>query len=86
MFDDTKAVYGASRLSESLSESLSISSMRQLSDTNLLGSLGGDIGECGRGLIFLSGGEGVSMLLCACCVKDFFVFYCGFGWVCGLSC
>ena len=36
---------------------------------NLLGSLGGDIGECGQGLIFLDKGGGVSILCCACCVK-----------------
>ena len=34
-----------------------------------MGSLGGDIGECGRGLIFLDKGGGVSVLCCACCVK-----------------
>ncbi len=48
--------------------------MRQLSGNNLLGSLGEDIGECGRGLIFLDKGGGVSMLFCACCVKELLSF------------
>ena len=41
----TRVVYGASRLRESLSGSLSVSSMRQLIGTGLLGSLGGEFGE-----------------------------------------
>ena len=45
MFGGTSVVYGASCLRESLSGSLSVSSMRQLIGTGLLGSLGGEIGE-----------------------------------------
>ena len=45
VFDGTSVVYGASCLRESLSGSLSLSSMRQLIGTSLLESLGGEFGE-----------------------------------------
>ena len=45
VFGGTRVVYGAFRLRESLSGSLSVSSMRQLIGTSLLGSLGGEFGE-----------------------------------------
>ena len=45
VFGGTRVVYGASCLRESLSGSLSVSSMRQLIGTGLLGSLGGEFGE-----------------------------------------
>jgi hypothetical protein len=41
----TRVVYGAFRLRESLSGSLSVSYMRQLIGTGLLESLGGEFGE-----------------------------------------
>ncbi len=44
-FGGTRVVYGAFRLRESLSGSLSMSSMRQLIGTGLLESLGGEFGK-----------------------------------------
>ena len=49
-------MYGASRLRESLSGSLSVSSMRHVLGIGRLGSFGGDMGEGGRNLSFLDGG------------------------------
>ena len=69
VFGGTRVVYGSSRLRESLSGSLSVSSMWQLIGSGLLESLGGEFGESGRGLSFLSGGGIVCELLCACCVE-----------------
>ncbi len=45
VFGGTSVVYGAPCLRESLSGSLLVSSMRQLTGTGLLGSLGVEIGE-----------------------------------------
>ena len=45
VFGGTSVVYGASCLRKSLTGSLSVSSMRQLIGTGLLGSLGGEFGE-----------------------------------------
>ncbi len=45
MFGGTSVVYGASCLRESLSGLLSVSSMRQLTGTGLMESLGGQLGE-----------------------------------------
>ncbi len=64
-------MYGASCLRESLSGSLSESSMRQLIGTGLLEGLGGELGEYGRGLSFLSGCEGVVGWPCSCCVVGY---------------
>ena len=49
-------MYGASRMMEYLSGSLSVSSMRHVLGIGLLGSFGGDLGEGGRSLSFLGGG------------------------------
>ena len=49
----TRDAYGASRWRESLSGSLSMSSMRHVLGMGLLGSFGGDRGVWGRGLCFL---------------------------------
>ena len=53
VFGCTRDVYGAFRWRESLSGSLSLSSMRHVLGMGLLGSFGGDRGVCGRGLCFL---------------------------------
>ncbi len=53
MFGGTRDAYGASRWRESLSGSLSMSSMRLVFGFGLLGSFGGDLGVWGRGLCFL---------------------------------
>ncbi len=45
VFGGTRVVYGAFRLRESLSGSLSMSYMRQLIGTGLLESLGGEFSE-----------------------------------------
>ena len=66
-------MYGASRMMESLSGSLSVSSMRHVLGIGLLGSFGGDMGEGGRSLSFLGGGG------CVCVV----VYWMWMG-VCGL--
>ncbi len=58
VFGGTRDVYGASRMMESLSGSLSMSSMRHVLGIGLLGSFGGDMGEWGRSLSFLGGGGG----------------------------
>ena len=63
-------MYGASRMMESLSVSLSVSSMRHVLGIGLLGSFGGDMGEGGRSLSFL-GGEGVDVLRCVGCGWEF---------------
>ena len=49
-------MYGWSRLRESLSGSLSVSSMWQFVGIDLLGSLAGAMGESGRSLGLLGGG------------------------------
>ena len=49
-------MYVVSRFRESLSESLSVSSIRHVLGIGLLGSFGGDLGEGGRSLSFLGGG------------------------------
>ena len=49
-------MYVASRLRESLSGSLSVSSIRHVLGIGRLGSFGGDMGEGGKGLSFLDGG------------------------------
>jgi hypothetical protein len=59
-------VYGASRLRESLSGSLSVSSMRHVLGIGRLGSFGGDMGEGGQSLSFLGGGC-VYVLRCVGC-------------------
>ena len=51
-------MYVASRLRESLSGSLSVSSIRHVLGIGRLGSFGGDMGEGGRNLSFLDGGGG----------------------------
>jgi hypothetical protein len=53
VFGCTRDAYEASRLRESLSGSLSMSSMRHVFGIGLLGSFGGDMGVWGRGLCFL---------------------------------
>ncbi len=53
VFGCTRDVYGAFRWRESLSGSLSKSSMRHVFGIGLLGSFGGDMGVWGRGLCFL---------------------------------
>ena len=53
VFGCTSDAYGASRCRESLSGSLSMSSMRHVFGIGLLGSFGGDLGVWGRGLCFL---------------------------------
>ncbi len=56
-------MYVVSRLRESLSGSLSVSSIRHVIGTGRLGIFGGDLGEGGRCLCFLGGG-GVNVLRC----------------------
>ena len=56
VFGGTRDMYGASRMMESLSGSLSVSSMRHVLGIGLLGSFGGDLGEGGRSLSCLGGG------------------------------
>jgi hypothetical protein len=63
-------VYVVSRLRESLSGSLSVSSIRHVLGIGLLGIFGGDLGEWGRCLCFLDGG-GVDVLRCVGCVVGF---------------
>jgi hypothetical protein len=63
-------VYVVSRLRESLSGSLSVSSIRHVIGIGRLGIFGGDLGEGGRCLCFLDGG-GVSVLRCVGCVGGF---------------
>ena len=65
-------MYGVSRLRESLSGSLSVSSIRHVLGIGRLGSFGGDMGEGGRNLSFLGGG-GVYVLSCVGCVRRFVV-------------
>ena len=56
MFGGTRDVYVASRLRESRSGSLSVSSIRHVLGIGRLGSFGGDLGEEGRNLSFWDGG------------------------------
>ena len=63
-------MYIASRLRESRSGSLSVSSIRHVLGIGRLGSFGGDLGEEGRNLSFLDGG-GVNVLKCVWCVDRF---------------
>ena len=53
VFGGTRDAYEASHWRESLSGSLSLSSMRLVLGMGLLGSFGGDRGVWGRGLCFL---------------------------------
>ena len=63
-------MYGASRMMESLSGSLSVSSMRHVLGIGLLGSFGGDMGEGGRSLSFFRWGC-VNVLRCVGCGWEF---------------
>ena len=56
VFGGTRDVYGSSRLRESLSGSLSLSSMWHVVGIALLGSRAGDVGEFGQVLSLLGGG------------------------------
>ncbi len=56
VFGGTRDVYGVSRMRESLSGSLSVSSMRHVLGIGRLGSFGGDMEEEGRCYNFLGGG------------------------------
>ena len=64
VFGGTRDAYGVSRWRESLSGSLSVSSMRHVFGIGLLGSFGGDMGVWGRGLCFFVKGGGVVAFGC----------------------
>ncbi len=66
VFGGTRDVYGSARLRESLSGSLSLSSMWHVDGIALLGSRDGEVGECGRGFGLLGGG-GVFVTISAGC-------------------
>ncbi len=63
VFGETRDVYGVSRMRESLSGSVPISSMRHVLGIGRLENFGGDMGEEGRCFNFF-GGEGVFVLSC----------------------
>ena len=64
-------MYVVSRFRESLSGSLSVSSIRHVIGIGRLGIFGGDLGEGGRCLCFFDGGGGLNVLRCVGCVGGF---------------
>ena len=73
MFGGTRDVYGVSRMRESLSGSLSVSSMRHVLGIGRIGCFGGEMGEEGRILSFFGWSVCVCVLSCVGCVRMFVV-------------